>query len=145
MIKVVPDTNVMIRGLLSHKNQQRRIINWALEKKIVLIGSNETVNEFSEKLYKKSITKWCEDMLFPVKKVITSYQLLVRNISLDYCTNKLEVCDDPDDNIFLTIAKYADCKIIVSEDNDLLRLKKVDDIRIVNTEKLNEVLSKRFK
>lgn len=144
MINIVPDTNVMIKGLLSHRNSQRRLINWALEKKITLIGSNETLKEFTEKMDEERIIKWCKDMLFPKKKVISSYKLLVRNVSMNYCTENLQICDDSDDNIFLTIATYSNSKIIVSEDDDLLRLKKVGDIRIVNTDRLNEALSKRF-
>ena len=145
IIKVVPDTNLLIRGMLGYKSPQRAVLNLALARKIVMYGSKETLDEFCEKVYMPRFKKYWDKKIFSPEKIILDYKALVSQIepSEEYKDMEIEI-RDPDDAIFIKVAKTVNSKIIISEDKDLMVLKKVDDVRIVTAEQFLAAIGPRL-
>lgn len=45
-------------------------------------------------------------------------------------SSEISICRDPDDDKFISCAIDAECKYIISEDDDLLSLENVDNVSI---------------
>jgi len=133
-MRIVPDTNLIIKGLL-WRGDGREIINLAYQKKIELFGSQNSFNEFKRIVYYKNFKKYLEKEIYSPEKLILAYQSLIsiRTINLSFHGLKI-VKDDEDDDEFIRIAKTVDAKIIISSDKHLKNLKKIDDIRIIEPE-----------
>jgi len=143
MVKIVLDTNVLLRGFLSYTNSQRKIINLAIARKIQILGCDLSFQEFKEKLEEDRIKKIINDFLFPKDKLILNYKSVIRPIALTEDIIKIKaVLDDPDDDMFIWTALSGGANIIVSEDNHLLKLKKFMNIRIVNADDFMKIYSK---
>lgn len=143
MIKIVPDTNVILRGMMGYNSVHRAILNLAADKKIVLFGSKESFEEFCEKVSLPRFDKYWKSKIFSKKKIIMDYQYLV-NISepSDTCDLDIDIAD-PDDIIFFRIAKSSNSKIIISEDKHVINVKHFGDIITTTPEKFIESYKKR--
>jgi putative PIN family toxin of toxin-antitoxin system len=148
MIRVVIDTNIALAGFLSYTRNERKIINCAMQRKISLIGSIDTFNEFSRKLDENAKFKQnAKDFMFSKSKLLASYKAIIRFTEVDEELKKKNFCTaDPDDDAFIKAAIASNTKIIVSRDKHLLRLNNtIEEIRIVTPEVLLDVLGKNFK
>lgn len=134
MIKVVPDTSSLIRGFTSYINPQRQLINLAVAHKITLFGSSETYNEFARKIKIKRLKRFLEPKFLNSKLLLNNYSNLITLIEPEPNLSELSICRDPNDDIFIKVALSVGSPIIVSEDDDLLSIKRYKDVRIVNAE-----------
>lgn len=130
-MRVVPDTNLIIKGLL-FRGDGREIINLAYSKKIELFGSQNSFDEIKRVVYYENFKKYLEKEIYSPEKLLLAYKLLIniRTLNPKYRNLKI-VKDDEDDDEFIRIAKTVGAKIIISSDKHLKKLEKIDDIRIV--------------
>ena len=106
MIRVVPDTNVLLSGMFGFPGIPRKIINLALAKKIVMFGSKETYEEFCEKIFLSRIQKYFKAQIFTPKKINLDYRAFIQMVEpFDILTGVRIVQEDPDDDIFFRVAK----------------------------------------
>lgn len=136
MIKVVPDTNILLKGMFGYKSSERKLLTLSLLKKIQLIGSSETRAEFEEKAHKKSIQRFWRPKNFSPEKIILDYQTLVMMHEPLPNFQELDIpIRDQDDAVFIKIALSASIPIIISEDNDLLVLNGFKGLKIITANK----------
>lgn len=128
--KVVLDTNVIVSALL-FKGKLSVIVNLWKEGRINPVLSKETFKELIKVLaYPKfsltedEIRKLVEEEIVPYFELISS-TAVVKN-----------VCQDPDDDKFLSCALSASADFVVSGDKDLNKIKQYKNIKIVTPQKL---------
>lgn len=130
-MRIVPDTNLIISGLLWRGNP-RRIINLAQAKEIELYGSGETYAEFCRVAGYGRFQKYLEREIFSSPKLILDYRAFIKPVSVkDILPGISIVSKDPDDDAFFRVAKACGAKLIISGDPHLLEIKKYDDIRVI--------------
>ncbi|MCA9335694.1 putative toxin-antitoxin system toxin component, PIN family [Candidatus Saccharibacteria bacterium] len=142
MIWVVVDTNVLLKGLLSNINPSRKVINLALAGKIVIAGSQTTMEEFHEKIVMDKFNEFYEKQKFSAEMLANTYSNIVTLITISDETKKLVVSRDPDDDEFIRVAVEKKAKIIISEDKDLLDIGRYKDIRILKPKRFIELYEK---
>lgn len=134
-IAVVIDTNVLIKGSISHRNEYRRLLNLAYEGKIKIYGSQSTYEEFRDKVHHKRFIRFLSKQLFTAEKLISEYRNLVGMVAIPPSLLELSVCRDHDDDEWIRIALSSGSKIVITEDDDLLSLKHYQEVRFVTTER----------
>ena len=135
-MKVVLDTNVLIAAALKG-GLSEQILRLAASRELTLITSEEILKELSKKLLSKFAWKDNE---------VSLYIRTLREISeVVSPSTKLDVISkDPDDNKILEAALEGKVDLIVSIDQDLLKLKKFEGIGIVHPKSLTWILPKLF-
>jgi len=132
MIKIIIDTNILIQGMIMGKeNASRKILNWALAKDIVILGSNETYKEFCRKIENPKFKNYLKKQLFAPEKLILDYKSIVSMNEPFEVLQGVSISRDPKDDIYLRVAKASGSRVIVTYDEDLLVLKNYDNIIIV--------------
>lgn len=132
MIRVVPDTNVLLSGMFGFPGKPRKIINLALAKKIVMYGSEETYKEFCEKIFLPRIQKYFKSQIFTPKKISLDYRAFINMVEpFDTLAGVNIVQEDPDDDIYFRVAKTCNAKIIITGDKNVLKVKKYEGILVV--------------
>lgn len=130
-MKIVPDTNLIIAGLL-FRGDARKIINLAYAKKIEFYGSENSFKEIKRVVFYDRFKKYIEKEIYSPEKIMISYKSFIKIISIDEKYKDLKiVTDDPDDDEFIRIAKTSGSQIIITNDKHLKKFSKIDDIRIL--------------
>lgn len=144
MIKIVPDANLLLSGMLSHsQSRTRQILNLALAKKVVMYGSKETYDEFCEKVMMPKFSKYWKKQIFTPEKIILDYKAIVNIMDTKGILENVNVVKkDPDDDCYFKIAKSCGAKIIITGDKAVLEVKKFEDIRVVEPSKFLDSFSK---
>ena len=133
MIKIVPDANVIVAGMISPIGAAREIINLSYAKKVILFGSQETYNEFNEIIRRKNLQKYIKKQYFTTDKILSDYRLFINIINpYDILKNLKVVTRDHDDDIYISVALASNSNILLSRDRHLLDLKKYKSIRMVD-------------
>ena len=110
ILRVVLDTNIFISGIFWRGNFCSQIIGAWREGRIVLVSSQEIVEEFIETVKNFKI-QMSQEMIEEWKMMI------VENSFMVLPTKKLEIVkNDPDDNKFFEAAIAANAHYIVSQD-----------------------------
>lgn len=124
MKKVLADTNVLISALL-FGGQPRQVLNFAIEKKILLITSPVLLSELVGVLARKF--SWEDKKLQILDKKLRKLIILIEpKQTVDV------IKDDPADNRVLECAWKAKVDFIVSGDKHLLTLSKFKGIPILS-------------
>ncbi len=114
VMRVVIDTNLFVRALLAAPLPSALIHAW-FNDLFVLIVSNETLDELAEVVahpkFKTKITP---------KQASEIIRLLRLHAELIEISRNLNLCRDPKDNIFLSVAASAQADYLITADNDLL-------------------------
>lgn len=127
---VVVDTSTIIRALLSKgPTYSNSILVMGQVKKVVFAYSKETFTELSETIQKSYIKSNVSPQT--VARFIAWYKY---NGLLVEITDNRSVSRDPNDDKFLNLATSVQASVIISEDQDLLVLKKHQNIPIVSGE-----------
>lgn len=111
LIKVIPDTNIIISGLLWH-GDPRQILNLAETKEIELYGSEETYKEFCDVIKRPKFQKILASNIYTPEKLILDYQGLINMVSLYNEFAGIKIVEDEDDNIFLELRKSLMQKLL---------------------------------
>ena len=141
-IRIVIDTNIALAGFLSFTTTERKLINYALQKKITLVGSDDTLAEFSRKLDENNhFKKVAKDFMFSKEKLIQSYRSLIRLIPIDDEFVSKRYCpDDPDDDTFVRVALSSKAEIIVTNDKHLFKINKNLGVRVIKPDPIINIL-----
>lgn len=135
MIKIVLDTNVLLKGFVSARNGERKILNLALSGKVVIYGSTESFSEYKEKIQIDRIKAFYPNKHLSVERMENLYTSAISLVATNTVDLGGQISDDPDDDEFIKIAVASGSKIVISNDKDLLRLKAHNDIRFMKPEK----------
>ncbi len=137
MTRIVPDTNIVVSGLLWRGNP-RRILDTARDGIIELYTSPVLLEELEDVLSREKFSRRLAAANVTVQDLVSGYSALATVIEAKPIEPVILV--DPDDDAVLACALAADAGIIVSGDSDLLDLKEHKEIRILTaTEFLAEL------
>lgn len=136
MIKAIPDTNIILRGMFGYKSSHRKVLSLAVLKKVQLFGCAETFKEFCEKAYMDQFQRFWSPKNFSPDKVILDYKSVIIMHEPTRAYSQMEIpITDPDDAIFFKLALSSGIKVIISEDEK--HVKKLDGyqgIRVISAE-----------
>ncbi len=137
MTRIVPDTNIVVSGLLWRGNP-RRILDAARDRIIELYTSSVLLEELADVLSREKFADKLAAANVTVQDLVSGYIALATVIEAEPIEPVILV--DPDDDAVLACALSADAEVIVSGDSDLLDLKEHKKIRILTaTEFLTEI------
>lgn len=123
MISVVLDTNVIISALVFGGNP-RRVVQLAERRAYTMVSSDAIQNETERVLLEKF--RWATAQVVRACAPIWDIaQIVVPQVAVT-------AAGDPDDNRILECALAGDAAVIVTGDQDLLRLNPYERIRIVS-------------
>lgn len=137
-MRIVLDTNVFIAAALKSGFAEDIIELGATREEITLVTSEEIIAELRQKLVSK----------FDKSEEIVDYFVdRIRTYCVIYApTEELNIVKrDPKDNKILECAVAGDADLIVSSDQDLIKLKKFRGIGIVHPKTLSWIFPKYFK
>ena len=125
MNKIILDNNVIISYLISENSTPGQCVEHCL-KRDILCTSKQIIAELESKL---SLTKFAKYFTIDdVQEFIESYKLVSK---LFTTTNKLKICRDPKDDMFLELALKTKADFIITGDKDLLSLKEYKSTEII--------------
>ncbi len=137
MTRTVPDTNIVVSGLLWRGNP-RRILDAARDGIIKLYTSSVLLEELEDVLSREKFVRRLATANVTVQDLVSGFSALATVIEAEPIESVILV--DPDDDAVLACALSADAEVIVSGDSDLLDLKEHKEIRILTaTEFLAEL------
>jgi putative PIN family toxin of toxin-antitoxin system len=124
VIRVTPDTNILVSGLVYQRGKPYQLLRMALAGEINMTVSQAILDEMADVLARKF--KMTETAIEEAKAIVTQAARVVTPAV------KLQVVkEDPDDDKILECAVSGGSDYIVTGDKDLLRLKQYDSIRIL--------------
>ncbi len=127
-MKIVLDTNVFISGIFFSGPPAQILKAWK-DKKIRIVLSKEILDEY-QRVAKELSAKFPSVDIEPIIELLTIYGEVVETTGVS-----VNVCEDPDDNMFLECAIASNSKIIVSGDNHLLKISGYQGIDVVSPRK----------
>lgn len=138
MLRVVFDTVVYVRSLINPKSYSGRII-FQYYTDYQLFVSREVVIEILEVLARDEIkSKFKSIRGMNIRRVLE----IIGEAKVVQLKKIPGISRDLKDDKFLATAKEGKCNYLVTEDEDLLVLKKYKGIKIINTTTFLKILSK---
>ncbi len=137
-MRLLLDTNVLIAAALGSKFAEDIILLGIKSKEITLVTSQEILAELRDKLLSK-FDKSENDINFFIQHVIRTSEVV------EITEKVLILKRDPDDNKILSAALSGKADLIVSADQDLIKLKTFKGIAIVHPKTLSWTFPKYFK
>ena len=127
-MRVVLDTNVFISGIFWEGNFCSKIIDKWKNREFELVSSIEIIEEllntlkhFKIQLDEETIESW--------------RNIIIERVIIAKSSERLDVIkEDPNDNKFLETAIAGKANFIITQDNHLLKVKKLNSIIILNPE-----------
>lgn len=136
-MKVVFDTNVFIAAALAGEFSEN-LFQLATDNQIELLTSEEILSELRKKLFSK-FEKTEKDVDFFIARIIKVAQIIEVKEKLDIISR------DPEDNKILECAVSGNADIIVTADQDLIKLKEFRSIAIFHPKTLAYTFPRYFK
>jgi putative PIN family toxin of toxin-antitoxin system len=128
MTRTVPDTNIVVSGLLWRGNP-RRILDAARDGIIELCTSPVLLEELEDVLRREKFARRLAAANVTTQDLVFGFSALATVIEAEPIEPVILV--DPDDDAVLACALAADAEVIVSGDSDLLDLKEHKGIFIL--------------
>lgn len=123
-MRIVLDTNVLVSGVFWRGKPFGILRAWA-QSRLTVVGSPEILWEYERVLLEVAKHKVTADM--------AHWLIFLQNrIELIQPVREVKLCRDPMDDMFLSCAVAGHAAYIVSGDNDLLALRTVEGIPILN-------------
>ncbi|MBO4440086.1 MAG: putative toxin-antitoxin system toxin component, PIN family [Spirochaetaceae bacterium] len=122
-MKIVLDTNVIISAIF-FGGLPEQIIKCLFDGKFSVFASPQIVQEYLETytaIHKKYADKGNSAVL----------QKIIEKSTIIEPKHKISICRDSDDDKFISCALEGKCLYIVSGDNDLLSLGKIENVEII--------------
>lgn len=143
MIRAIPDTNVILRGMFGYGSPHRKVLSLAALKKVQLYGCAETLKEFCEKAYMEKFQRFWSPKHFTPDKVILDYKsvIIMHEPTPAYSGQDIPI-EDPDDAVFFKIALSSGIQLIVSEDKHLKKLDGYQGIRVISAQQFVDAYTK---
>jgi putative PIN family toxin of toxin-antitoxin system len=124
IIKIVIDTNVLISFLIG--KTLKGLQNYIDDRSIQIYTCIEQIEELLEVFNKPKIKKYINS-----EHSFEFIELLTEKAILEKIDNIIPFCRDPKDDYLITLALQADCNYLVTGDDDLLSLSKIDRLQII--------------
>ena len=131
-LKIVPDTNVYISGIIFGGNP-RKVLELAKDKKVVAFTSTSILLEVAEKLNQKF--HWDEEKVSKTLKAISKITEVVIP-----ATRLSVVKKDPTDNKIIECALESEANYIISGDKHLLDIREFEGIQIITSGNLLKII-----
>lgn len=131
--KVILDTNLWISFLI--KKDYSFIDKFVENQKATLVFSKELIQEFLIVATRPKFQKYFTDQ--DIQKLFRSFDNFATIIET---TSNVEICRDFKDNFLLNLAIDSKADFLVTGDNDLLELKKIEKTKILTIRELKEKL-----
>lgn len=127
--KIIIDTNLWISFLIG--KELKELQNLLFEDKIQVVISEELLEEIILVTQRPKLQKY-----FLPNKIDELIQIL-RTIGLFITiTTEVSLCRDPKDNYLLALAKDSNADFLVTGDQDLLMIERLDNTEIVTYQQL---------
>jgi putative PIN family toxin of toxin-antitoxin system len=124
MIRVVPDTNVLVSAVIAG-GKPREFMRRSVEGEWTLVSSPALVEEFAEVLGRPKFGLDPDEVLRALRALLRLAEVVVPRKGVQI------VVADPDDDRVLEAALEGRAQYIISGDRHLLALKEFEGIRIV--------------
>ncbi|ALB39225.1 DNA-binding protein [Anabaena sp. WA102] len=124
--RIVIDTNCFVSRLLTPKSITSQAVRYAFDFHQILVSA-ETLTELEMVLSRKKFNNYVS--LEERQKFILYLKNLAEIVDI---TNHVQVCRDPKDDKFLSLAIVGNANIIITGDEDLLVLKCYQNIPILS-------------
>jgi len=124
--KVIVDTNIWISFLIG-KNL-KGLQEYIDSQSIIIVTCNEQIQELTEVFKKEKIKKY-----FTFEQIGDFFELLDESSVNVVIKTKTDLCRDLKDNYLLSLAIDSNADFLISGDNDLLVLNKVESTKIKNS------------
>ena len=131
MIRVVFDTNILISGIFWDKGNPRRMIELAIDKKLLVFISAEIITEFEE-VIKRDFPEEIELMQRHIDFIMNFAYLVLIQSEIDF------IKKDPKDNKIIDCAVECNADFIITGDKYLLSLKQFGTIKIFSPKEFLE-------
>ncbi|MBW1818474.1 MAG: putative toxin-antitoxin system toxin component, PIN family [Deltaproteobacteria bacterium] len=128
-MRIVADTNVIVSGLL-WGGPPNRVLKWARDGLLQIVGCGETINELRDVLRHGRFSNRLSRLASSRKEALAYFLDFLKVIPTPEFIPKA-IPQDPFDNIFLALAVDGGARFIVSGDHHLLDLKEYKSIQIV--------------
>ena len=139
-MNLVVDTNVLVSAFL-WQGKPGRLIELAAENEIHLFTSRSLLDELAATLGKKKLAKPVAATGLTVEQMLRDYRRLATLVTTRQLAQR--VSRDPDDDSLLACALAAGADLIVSGDDDLIVLKRYQDIPIATPTQALQVIEAR--
>lgn len=126
MLKVILDTSVCVSALLSISGASSRIVRDVLAGQLQSITTEEILDEVRGVLGRSKFRLSIEKQHSFIR-LLTEVSLLIVPTK-DFLVKR---CRDPQDDMFLSLAKQSKADFLVSLDQDLLELEKIGFTKIM--------------
>ena len=123
--KIILDTNLWISFLISKKFKS--IDNLIENKKITLIFSDELISEFIEVVNRPKFEKYFSKN--DIEKILDYFDQYGKLIEVK---SEIKICRDEKDNFLLNLSIDSKADYLITGDNDLLVLEKIERTKIMN-------------
>ncbi len=123
--KIILDTNLWISFLISKKFNS--IDNLIDNKKITLIFSDELISEFVEVVNRPKFEKYFSKN--DIEKILDYFDQYGKLIKVK---SDIKICRDEKDNFLLNLSIDSKADYLITGDNDLLVLEKIERTKIMN-------------
>ena len=123
--RVIVDTNLLISLLIT--NQYKHLDQPMIEGRLILLFSEESVNEFLEVSQRPKFEKHfsLDDITELLFAIHTFSELITVN-------KKVDLCRDPKDNFLLALALESKASHLITGDRDLLDLQLIGHTQILS-------------
>jgi uncharacterized protein len=132
VLRVTPDTNILVSALIYRRGKPYQLLRIALEGVITMTVSQAIIDETADVLARKFGAS-TEDISEAKAIIADAARTITPTVQLDV------IKEDPPDNRILECAVSARSNYIITGDNDLLRLRQYDAIRIVTVAEFIEL------
>jgi putative PIN family toxin of toxin-antitoxin system len=123
--KIILDTNLWISFLISKKfNSIDKLIE---NNKITLIFSDELISEFIEVVNRPKFEKYFSKN--DIEKILDYFDQYGKLVKVK---SDIKICRDEKDNFLLNLSIDSKADYLITGDNDLLVLKKIERTKIMN-------------
>lgn len=123
--RVVVDTNVLVSAIPLPDSTSGRAVDFVIQREL-LLASQETLEELREVLMRPKFDRY-------VTRAIRSafWFLIQRRSNMVSILHHIQMCRDPKDDKFLSLAMNGEASMIITGDQDLLALDPFRNIRIL--------------
>lgn len=121
-MKIVIDTNVLINGFKDDHSYEKKIIDAVIAGEIEAYANKQTLQE--NKLIASQLIN-NDEYRNELDKLFTQINWVVNR-------RQINIVRDREDNKILESAVEANAEFLVTSDNDLLRVEKYSNVKIVN-------------
>jgi uncharacterized protein len=135
VLRVTPETNILVSGLVFRRGKPHQLLRTALDGVVSMIVSQAIIDETTGVLARKFGAS-IDDIAEAKAIIADAARTITPTVQLDV------VKEDPPDNRILECAVTAAADYIITGDKDLLRLRRYDSINIITVREFLESMQK---